>query len=574
MYCKNCGNEINPNAIVCLSCGCDPKKWNKYCNNCGVETNSEQIICIKCGSSLNNQSHLSDDDKNVAIIAYLTLIGFIVALIQHSNNKTRLGAYHLRQVVGFMCTGIGFGILIGVLALPMLGMGYRSIAQYAVFIAIISFIISIVLSICVIISLVNAVNGKAKPAPIFGKLYEKWFGSMFDSSEFQLNHSINENQININTQSNASSIKSGLVFNFLILFGGVILLFIPILYWLSFFDRQLDFSYLVLPLLGYVFLYLYSKNKTLSEINLSIKPIYLIMALDIFFKSLSFFSNSNTQEIVYKKIGLDAEFSPEISNTARVLSNNNKHWFSHTYLNDNYEIGSFYKNSINFCEAILPYIILFICLTGLIFLLRFISINFKINSFNKFQKSISQDIRNNIKWEYLKANSIRETILKISSTLLGIIVVINLLASYMLNNTIHNKVLFEVNNSIELSKNRLKFQQDSIKNVELQEIERGKLLTQLVSDITSFYISDSVNVDSAYNVVIQKISGFDNVNEAARNLILTGFKININGPYTDDMYFLSIGEYQDLNNANKAFNLIKPLFPDCQLYYLVKKPSL
>ena len=120
MHCKNCGNQINPNAVACLSCGCDPKKGNKNCHSCGVETNVEQVICIKCGVALKNLS--SDDGKTVATVAYLTLIGFIIAMIQHNNNKTRLGAYHLRQVVGFMCTGFGFGILIGVLALPMLGM--------------------------------------------------------------------------------------------------------------------------------------------------------------------------------------------------------------------------------------------------------------------------------------------------------------------------------------------------------------------------------------------------------------------------------------------------------------------
>ena len=55
MYCKNCGNQINPNAMACLSCGCDPKRGNKHCRSCGAETNSEQVICIKCGVELNTQ---------------------------------------------------------------------------------------------------------------------------------------------------------------------------------------------------------------------------------------------------------------------------------------------------------------------------------------------------------------------------------------------------------------------------------------------------------------------------------------------------------------------------------------
>ena len=46
------------------------------------------------------------EDKTVAIIAYLTLIGFIVAIVVHMNKKTKLGAFHLRQMLGFVLTGI------------------------------------------------------------------------------------------------------------------------------------------------------------------------------------------------------------------------------------------------------------------------------------------------------------------------------------------------------------------------------------------------------------------------------------------------------------------------------------
>lgn len=178
-YCKTCGNQINPNAIVCLCCGCDPKRGNKNCHDCGVEINPEQIMCINCGVPLKNQSLSSEDGKMVAIIAYLSLIGFIIALIQHGNNKTKLGAYHLRQVFGFMVSGLGIGLLLFLLTLPAFGMGGQNAANYAIFISIASFVVSISLLVCLIISLINAVNGKQKPAPIFGKLYEKWFANMF-----------------------------------------------------------------------------------------------------------------------------------------------------------------------------------------------------------------------------------------------------------------------------------------------------------------------------------------------------------------------------------------------------------
>jgi hypothetical protein len=180
MNCKNCGNQINPNAIACISCGCDPKRGNKHCHCCGVYTNAEQIICIKCGVSLKNQSLSTDEGKTVAIIAYLTLIGFIIAIVQHGSDKTKLGAYHLRQVVGFMFTGVGLAILLWLITLPMYSMSLRDILSYTTFISVISFIVWFGQLVCIIISFINAVNGMEKPAPIFGKLYEKWFANMFN----------------------------------------------------------------------------------------------------------------------------------------------------------------------------------------------------------------------------------------------------------------------------------------------------------------------------------------------------------------------------------------------------------
>ena len=172
MFCKNCGAQFNQNAVACLSCGCDPRRGNKHCNSCGVETNADQIICIKCGVALKNQSLSSDEGKTVAIISYLTLIGFIIAIIEHRSNKTKLGAYHLRQVVGFMVTGVGLSILLWLIALPMF--------LSPLFIISISFIVWIVLLVSIIVSFINAVNGKEKPAPVLGELYEKWFSNMFN----------------------------------------------------------------------------------------------------------------------------------------------------------------------------------------------------------------------------------------------------------------------------------------------------------------------------------------------------------------------------------------------------------
>ncbi len=126
-----------------------------------------------------NQPITSDEDKTVAILAYITLIGFIIAIVQHSSNKTKLGAYHLRQVVGLMITGVAMSIVLVLISLPMLGMRTSDLADYALFIYLISFVIWIGLLVCLIISIINAANGRLKPAPIFGRLFEKWLVNLF-----------------------------------------------------------------------------------------------------------------------------------------------------------------------------------------------------------------------------------------------------------------------------------------------------------------------------------------------------------------------------------------------------------
>jgi hypothetical protein len=129
-------------------------------------------------NTTSNQPMTSDEDKTVAILAYITLIGFIIAIVQHSSNKTKLGAYHLRQAVGFMITGIAMSIILVLIALPMLSMR-TSVADYAMFIYLLSFVIWIGLFVCLIISIINAASGRLKPAPIFGRLFEKWLVNLF-----------------------------------------------------------------------------------------------------------------------------------------------------------------------------------------------------------------------------------------------------------------------------------------------------------------------------------------------------------------------------------------------------------
>lgn len=58
MYCRNCGEKVAEQAIVCPNCGVRPANGNNFCQNCGEGTDSEAQTCVKCGYSLNSAPQL------------------------------------------------------------------------------------------------------------------------------------------------------------------------------------------------------------------------------------------------------------------------------------------------------------------------------------------------------------------------------------------------------------------------------------------------------------------------------------------------------------------------------------
>ena len=110
----------------------------------------------------------ASEDKTTAILSYLTLIGFIVAIIMHGSKKTKLGAYHLRQSLGLVLTSIGVGIAATVIAfIPFVGWIVSLCAWLGIF-------------VLWVIGLIAAINGQQKPVPLLGEQYQKWFGTAFD----------------------------------------------------------------------------------------------------------------------------------------------------------------------------------------------------------------------------------------------------------------------------------------------------------------------------------------------------------------------------------------------------------
>lgn len=104
----------------------------------------------------------------MALLSYLTIIGFIIAIVIHNGKKTALGAYHLRQVLGLILTGIACWPVNFILAfIPILGW----IAMFAIWIGLI---------VLWVMGLISAINAQQKPMPILGEYYQKWFAGAFN----------------------------------------------------------------------------------------------------------------------------------------------------------------------------------------------------------------------------------------------------------------------------------------------------------------------------------------------------------------------------------------------------------
>lgn len=113
----------------------------------------------------------STEDKTVAILAYLTLIGFIVAIVLHGQKKTKLGAFHLRQMLGLTLTSVGLWIAFFIIAfIPLIGW----------IISLCSIFVWLGLVVLWVFGLIAAINGQFKPLPLIGEMFQKWFPTAFE----------------------------------------------------------------------------------------------------------------------------------------------------------------------------------------------------------------------------------------------------------------------------------------------------------------------------------------------------------------------------------------------------------
>ena len=111
---------------------------------------------------MENEVTRDTQDKTIAIVAYLTVIGLLVALLLNNEKKDLFAKYHIRQSLGLVLTSIALSLIN---VIPILGW-------------IVSMVGAFVLLYMWVMGLLNAINGREKPVPILGEKYEEWLKSV------------------------------------------------------------------------------------------------------------------------------------------------------------------------------------------------------------------------------------------------------------------------------------------------------------------------------------------------------------------------------------------------------------
>lgn len=69
-----------------------------YCKNCGQEIRNEAVICVHCGCSVEKKEPLTEDKISAAIVILsliIPLVGIIMGIVNFCKGKFRSGGIYL-----------------------------------------------------------------------------------------------------------------------------------------------------------------------------------------------------------------------------------------------------------------------------------------------------------------------------------------------------------------------------------------------------------------------------------------------------------------------------------------------
>src|SRR5699024_490588 len=64
--------------------------------------NSDEVVASKPTIERN---------KTIAILAYITFIGWVIAVVMNHEKKEPFASFHIRQMLGICCTAVAIGVI-------------------------------------------------------------------------------------------------------------------------------------------------------------------------------------------------------------------------------------------------------------------------------------------------------------------------------------------------------------------------------------------------------------------------------------------------------------------------------
>ena len=114
MYCKNCGNPMDPNAAICIRCGCAKGTGTSYCSNCGQPIAPGAAVCTACGYAQVTGPVVGEKSKMTA-----GLLGIFLGGLGIHNFYLGYTGKAIAQIFLSLCFGVGalWGLIEGIMIL-------------------------------------------------------------------------------------------------------------------------------------------------------------------------------------------------------------------------------------------------------------------------------------------------------------------------------------------------------------------------------------------------------------------------------------------------------------------------
>lgn len=374
-----------------------------------------------------------------------------------------------------------------------------------------------------------------------------------------------------NKGGSSSTSKLG---RFLLLFIATLVLFLPINIWYSSFSNAiydlLDLSFVVIAIGA---LFFYQKKETLASLRLPFNIIYIVLIIDIVFRYLSFFPDSNVSSIITELSKNNPGFYPEIPSELSSISNYNRNWFSLPYINTaNNSDFSFLLLLNNIAGFGLKIIIVILNLIAVKVLLNSIAISFELEGLKTKLNDLKNSIHQKVGDKLLLNGSFSNKLIRLTSLFIIIFVGLKLASTFFINSSINTKVKEQTRIVYDSAFARQAIITDSLAKIDSINNQIDQQFQNLSSALSQLPITESSYEDSTFIVIVAMPNSYTEASEISDKLSQVGinagnFEVPIEQSNGTTKYAAFIGSFNNRQNCIQALSAIRQIYPDAKAYY-------